>query len=31
MLASTLYALGLYDTIGSPNGNASAWKNQIVS
>ena len=31
MLASTLYALGLYDTIGSPNGNAIAWKNQIVS
>jgi hypothetical protein len=31
MLASTLYTLGLYETIGPPNGNAAGWKSQIIS
>lgn len=31
VLASTLYSLGLYETIGYPNGNAAAWKTQIIS
>ncbi|MBI1880908.1 MAG: hypothetical protein HYR94_22240 [Chloroflexi bacterium] len=30
-LASTLYSLGLYATVGQPNGNAAAWKAQITS
>ncbi|GIK40699.1 MAG: hypothetical protein BroJett011_45320 [Chloroflexota bacterium] len=30
-LASTLFSLGIYTGIGSPNGNAAAWKNQIIS
>lgn len=30
-LASTLFTLGLYSSVGTPNGNAAAWKSQIVS
>jgi hypothetical protein len=31
MLASTLFALGLYEDLGQPNGNAGAWQAQIVA
>ena len=31
ILASTLFSLGLYATVGQPNGNAAAWKAQIGS
>jgi hypothetical protein len=31
VLASTLFSLGLYTNVGSPNGNAAEWKNQIIS
>lgn len=31
MLASTLYTLGLYETVGQPNGNPNAWKVSIIS
>jgi hypothetical protein len=30
-LAATLFSLGLYTGVGTPNGNAAAWKSQIVS
>ncbi len=29
-LASTLFGLGLYTSLGQPNGNAEMWKEQIV-
>ena len=31
VLASTLYGLGLYASLGSPNGNAQEWKDNITS
>lgn len=31
ILASTLFSLGLYQTLGQPNGNAEVWKENIVS
>jgi hypothetical protein len=31
LLASTLFSLGLYESVGQPNGNAPAWKESIVS
>ncbi|GIK41657.1 MAG: hypothetical protein BroJett011_54900 [Chloroflexota bacterium] len=31
ILASTLFSLGLYETLGRPNGNAEIWKEKIVS
>lgn len=31
ILASTLFSLGLYKTLGQPNGNADAWKERITS
>jgi hypothetical protein len=31
VLASTLFSLGLYTSVGSPNGNAAEWKTQIIS
>lgn len=31
ILASTLFSLGLYETLGQPNGNAEAWKERIIS
>ena len=31
MLASTLFSLGLYETLGQPNGNAAVWKHNITS
>lgn len=31
ILASTLFSLGLYETLGQPNGNAEVWKEKIVS
>jgi hypothetical protein len=31
MLASTLFALGLYETVGQPNGNPEAWRERITS
>lgn len=31
LLASTLFSLGLYESVGQPNGNAGAWKENIVS
>lgn len=30
-LASTLFSLGIYASVGYPNGNAATWKAQIVS
>lgn len=30
-LASALFSLGIYTSVGSPNGNAAAWKEQIIS
>jgi hypothetical protein len=30
LLASTLFSLGLYENVGQPNGNAGAWKENIV-
>jgi hypothetical protein len=31
ILASTLFSLGLYETLGQPNGNAEVWKESIIS
>jgi hypothetical protein len=31
MLASTLFSMGLYTTVGQPNGNFQAWRDSIVS
>lgn len=31
LVASTLFSLGLYETVGRPNGNAGAWKLKITS
>lgn len=31
LVASTLFSLGLYATVGRPNGNPEAWKEQITS
>ena len=31
MLASTLFSLGLYETVGQPNGNPTDWKESITS
>lgn len=31
ILASTLFSLGLYETLGQPNGNAEVWKERIIS
>jgi hypothetical protein len=31
MLAWTLFSLGLYETLGRPDGNARAWKESIIS
>ncbi|MFN8453200.1 MAG: hypothetical protein U0401_00775 [Anaerolineae bacterium] len=30
-LATTLFGLGMYSTLGQPNGNAAAWKDSISS
>ena len=30
-LASTLFGLGLYSSLGQPNGNAEVWKVGIIS
>ena len=30
-LASTLYGLGVYANLGLPNGNAAAWKEEIIA
>jgi hypothetical protein len=30
-LASTLFSLGIYASVGQPNGNADTWKSQIIS
>jgi hypothetical protein len=31
ILASTLFSLGIYKTLGRPNGNAEVWKEKIIS
>jgi hypothetical protein len=31
MLALTLFSLGLYRTLGQPDGNAGAWKERVIS
>jgi hypothetical protein len=31
VLASTLFSMGLYSSLGQPNGNAEIWKDSITS
>jgi hypothetical protein len=31
LVASTLFSLGLYETVGRPNGNPEAWMRRITS